>query len=188
MLNEASQRDGSRQGPRATQTPATSPTPKKRERPIMNNPRYETLFSIRYAIRVHERSLAFWGAMANLLKLMSILSGSAALMSVVGAESNTAVFLGLAFAFFQALEYSFHPTDKRYQALVQRKVFAQLYAKQAKFDDQALETTYRELVAEDETTPLNALKELAYNDVVKEQGSDESYCFANKHVFMAALS
>ena len=154
----------------------------------MNIQRYETLFSIRYAVRLHERGTAYWGWIANLFKLLSVLSGSAALVSVVGNQSTMAVALGLAFALFQAFEITFSPTDRKYQEIVQRKAFANLYAKQGKYSDDDLEAAYRELVAEDESTPLNSIKELAYNDVVNEQGSDSSYCYQNGHFLVAMLS
>jgi hypothetical protein len=112
---------------------------------------------------------------------MSILSGSASIMSVVGSHPDTATALGLIFALFQALEYTLSPNEKMYESLAQRRGYAGLYANSQHLSDDELSTCYLKLVSEDETKISIAIKELAYNDVVKEQGLDESYCYPAKH-------
>jgi hypothetical protein len=154
----------------------------------MNHTRHDTLFSIRYAVRLHERGAALWGKTAMGLKFLSVLSGSAALVAVIGTATQPAITLGLVFALFQALEIALNPADKKYEALAQRQGFARLYAKQQTMSDEALHTAYWELVEDDTTSYLPAVKELAYNDVVREEGNDESYCYPANHPFLALLT
>lgn len=147
----------------------------------MNTDRHTTEFSIRYAVRSHDRRSALWGRVAAFLKFMSIFSGSASIMSVIGSHPDAATALGLIFASFQALEYTLSPNEKMYESLAQRRGYAGLYANSRNLSDDELSACYLKLVSEDETKISIAIKELAYNDVVREQGLDESYCYPSKH-------
>jgi hypothetical protein len=150
--------------------------------------RYDTEFSIRYAVRLHERGQAFWDSISKLLKFISLASGSAALVAVIGSDGRYALAMGLVFAFFQAIEHSYNPADRKYEELAQRKAFSKLYAKAPKLADDALDAAYRELVAEDESTTFESLRQLAYNDVARETGSDASYYYKNSSFFFTLLS
>lgn len=153
----------------------------------MNNSRSDTLFSLRYAVRVLERYARMWNLVGAGLKAISILSGTVALAALTGANSRVAVVMGVVFAALQALEYALGPAEKRAEALAERRNYARVLAAEASMNDAALDAAYQRVVADDEIVIIQSLRELAYNDVVREQGKDESHCYAD-HGFMRAFS
>jgi hypothetical protein len=141
--------------------------------------RYDTEFSIRYAVRLHERAKTFWNTVGSLFRLAKIISGSVAVMFAI--EQNAAYTIGMCglFALFQALDITVNPSARKFEALEQRKIFAKLFAKSLTLSNEDLYKNYMELVADDETEPLQILRELAYNDVTKEQGLDSTYLYVD---------
>lgn len=153
----------------------------------MKNSRDDTLFSLRYAVRVLERYARMWSLVGAGLKATSILSGTVALAALTGTNTRVAVALGVVFAALQALEYALGPAEKRAEALAERRNYARVLAAEATMDDPALEAAYQRVVADDELVIIQRLRELAYNDVVREQGKDERECYAD-HGFLRAFS
>jgi len=140
--------------------------------------RFETLFSIRYAVRVLERNARMWGVVSAAFKFASILSGTVALAAITGDKTALAVWLGVVFAGIQALDHATDPAGRRASSLAARRDYARLLAAAHRHDDAALEAAYVAVVAEDEESVIESLKKLAYNDVVREQGLDDGACFA----------
>lgn len=153
----------------------------------MKDPRADTLFALRYAVRVLERQAKLWAVIGKLFKFISILSGTVAVAAVVSSKAEWAVFLGIMFAVMQAIDHALDPAEKHAAALAQRRDYARLLADQTNHTDGALEAAYRKVVADDEIMVDQALKELAYNDVVREQGLPESACYPD-HALMRLLS
>lgn len=140
--------------------------------------RHDTLFSLRYAVRVLERYSRFWARIDGATKLASLLAGSAAI-AALGAQSRPlAIFFGVIFALLQALTFGIRPADKSAQGLLARRPYADLLAGEGGYDDAALEAAYQRLVAADELIVPDALRPLAYNDVVIERGCDPAFTFA----------
>lgn len=153
----------------------------------MDQARFTALFNLRYAVRVLERNARFWGLMAAAAKAVSILSGTVALAALTAGSSRVSIALGVLFAAFQALEHAFDPSGKRAESLAQRREYARLLAAEAAHDTASLEQAYQRIVADDQIEVLSSLKQLAYNDVVREKGADDGACFA-EHRVMRALS
>lgn len=153
----------------------------------MNNTRNDTLFALRYAVRVLERHARMWGHIGLACKFASLLSGTAALTALASSNKQLALGLGILFAVIQALEHAFGPAERRAQSLNTRRDYARVLAAQASHSDEALEAAYQAAVAEDEICVGQSFKELAYNDVVKEQGLDETACYPG-HGLLQVLS
>lgn len=153
----------------------------------MNKTRTETLLTLRYAVRVLERLARLWSHIGTSLKFASIISGTVALAALVGSNTPIAIGLGVVFGVLQALEHAIGPADKRAQALAQRRHYALVLAAQAGQEDAALEAAYEAVNAADEITVGQALRELAYNDVVAEQGLPQTASYPD-HKFLRALS
>lgn len=153
----------------------------------MNRTRDDTLFALRYAVRVLERHARMWGLIGTACKFTSVLSGTVALAALVGTNTPLAVSMGVLFATLQAIEHAFGPAEHRAKALAQRREYARVLAAHVRHDDAALEAAYQAIVAEDDITVMPALKELAFNDVVREHGLNEGACYSG-HGLLRALS
>lgn len=153
----------------------------------MSKTRDDTLFALRYAVRVLERHARLWGLIGAACKLVAILSGTVALAALVGTNTPLAVGMGVVFAVLQAVEHAFGPAEQRAKAQAQRRDYARLLARQGAMDDAAAEAAYQAVVADDDIAVPAALKELAYNDVVREQGLSEAACYPG-HWLLRALS
>lgn len=136
--------------------------------------RRQTLFGIRYAVRVLEREALLWRRIATILKTAALLSGTVALAALAREHLGISVVLGLSFAILQAVEHAVGPADRRACAVAQRLEYAHLYARRADLDDVALSKAYDTIVAADELIVSRPLRELAYNDIVEEMGLDSS--------------
>lgn len=146
----------------------------------MNTARHETLFSIRYAVRSLERQSALWGRIGYALKFCSVLSGAAAVTTALSAGNPwLAGAAGLLFAVLQAFEVVIDPSGKAAAAMVQRRDYARLMARQSRYSDQDLETEYQVLVADDNIVPPMELRRAAFNDVVLETGRDPATLYQN---------
>lgn len=135
--------------------------------------RFDTQFSLRYAVRVLERQSRFWRHIDGTLRALAILSGSGALAATL-TQQPASVGMGalLAFAVLQAVEFSAQPGLKSAEAWVARTPYLTLLARQAALADDALEAGYREACLRDTVQAFESLRRVAYNDVVEEKGCD----------------
>jgi hypothetical protein len=138
----------------------------------MQPTRFDTLFSLRYAVRVLERYARGWGRLDAFLRVAAILAGSAAFAALIGENRPMMLLAGGAFALLQALEYGLAPAREEQRALMARTPYAEILAGAAALDDGALETAYRAALAKDLVVVPEALRRVAYNDVVIERGAD----------------
>jgi hypothetical protein len=149
--------------------------------------RSDTLFDLRYAVRVLERQARMWGLVGAAFKFASVLSGTVALAALTGEKTPLAIGMGMVFAVLQAAEIAVGPTGKSSNALSMRRDYARLYARESTLSDAALEDGYQAIVADDEIVVGHALKELAFNDVVLERGLNAADCYPNRP-WLRALS
>ena len=149
--------------------------------------RYETLFSLRYAVRILERYARLWQRIDGLLRLFAFLSGTSAIAALVSGSVPWSIAAGIFFAFMQGVEFSIAPARKHADALAARKPYAAILSGQAGFDDAALEAAYQRAVAEDTVIVPEALRPLAYNDAATERGCapDHLYSLTRWHRFVA---
>lgn len=142
----------------------------------------DTVFSLRYAMRVLERHASLWRKAAYLLKFLGLLSGTLALASLTADKQGAALWLGVFFAVAQCLDHVFSPAEKALLSEVQRKRYGEVWARSGKSATEALAGDYEALVAEDAISPSRALRELAFDDVVREQGLDAASCYGGNRV------
>jgi pantothenate kinase type III len=126
-----------------------------------------------------------WGNVGVACKFVSIISGTVALAALTGTNTRMAISMGIVFAVFQAIEHAVGPADAKAQSLSQRREYARLLATHSQRDDAALEAAYQALIADDSIIVNHGLRELAFNDVVREQGLDRSACFAERTLLNA---
>lgn len=140
--------------------------------------RNDTLFSIRYAIRVLERHARLCRIADALLRLCAIFSGSAAFAALMAGRPAAVAALGALFALLQAAEFALRPAELAAKSMAMRQPYARLLADACRMDDVALEAAYLALVAEDDVVVPHWLREVAYNDVLVERGCDPEEAFS----------
>lgn len=145
----------------------------------MDTDRASTLFNIRFAVRVLERHCRLWRRIDGAVRLAALLAGSGAIAALGAQHPGVAIACGAVFALFQAVEFALRPADIAARSMAQRKQYAALYARARAFDDGALADAQADLIAADDIIVTEALRRLAYNDVVRERGLDESACYAD---------
>lgn len=139
--------------------------------------RHNTLFSIRYAVRVLERYARYWRSVDALTRFASFMAGTAAIAALAATCQELTMLAGVVFALLQGIEFVLRPAEKSALAMMQRRPYADLLAGEASHDDATLERGYQAIVAADELVISRPLKELAYNDVVVERGCDPAQAF-----------
>ena len=82
--------------------------------------RNETLFTIRFAVRVLERTARFWAKTDAVIKGLSLLAGSAAIYSLGSESKSITLALGILFALTQAFDFSVRPYERSALALGER--------------------------------------------------------------------
>ncbi|MBV5337867.1 MAG: hypothetical protein J0653_08095, partial [Deltaproteobacteria bacterium] len=82
--------------------------------------RRDTLFSIRYAVRVLERTTRFWAKADAIVKICALLAGSGAIYALASESKSIALAFGIFFALTQALEFAVRPADRSALALGER--------------------------------------------------------------------
>lgn len=153
--------------------------------------RFDTLFSLRYAVRVLERQSRFWRHLDGGLRVFATLSGSAALASLLTHQPYAvSVAVLVVFAVLQALEFALQPGLKAAEAWVARTPYLALLAEQSGLDDARLEAEYQAALLGDGVQAFESLRRIAYNDVVEEKGCDPAaaYVLDKWQRFMAALA
>lgn len=85
--------------------------------------RHETLFSLRYAIRVLERHGALWARLNGVVRLAALLAGSAAIAALSAQSGTLVVVFGVAFALMQGIEFALDPAGRAAQSRAQRRVY-----------------------------------------------------------------
>lgn len=154
----------------------------------MNTVRTNTLFSIRYAVRVLERQAVMWGRISGTLKLASLFSGTSALSALMASSPTVAVVVGVLFALLQAIETVLKADDHSANARFQRRDYARLLSRQDSLSDAELEREYQTIVADDDISVWRPIKELAYNDVLDERGLDPAEKYTTNWIFLLISS
>lgn len=142
----------------------------------------DTVFNLRYAMRVLERHACLWRKASHVLKFLGLLSGTLALASLTADRQAAALWLGVFFAVAQCLDYVLSPAEKSLLSEVQRKRYGEVWARSSQMGAANLAADYAALVAEDAISPSGALRELAYDDVVREQGLDLAACYGGNRL------
>ncbi len=136
--------------------------------------RYETLFALRYAVRVLERHARMWRRIDGLIRFAGLLSGMSAFAALTAASQSATMLAGIVFAILQAIEFAIRPAEIAAQSMSAKKPYGDVLARQATLDDSSLEAAYQRCVADDDVIVPETLRFLAYNDVVSENGGDPS--------------
>lgn len=139
--------------------------------------RSDTTFSIRYAVRVLERTARFWSRIDTSIKVFALLSGSGAIYALASHSEVFTLACGAFFALTQAIEFAVRPADKSALALGERGAYAKLLANQSAMSDEAIEDAYQKAVCDDEVTVMEGMRHIAYNDVLYERSADPSYAY-----------
>lgn len=139
--------------------------------------RTDTLFSIRYAVRVLERHTRIWRLTDGMIRIAALLSGSAAFAALTAGNQAAVIFLGVMFATFQAVEFAIRPADQAARSMAMRQPYARLLAGASAMEDDKLESAYLALVSEDDVVVAHWLREVAYNDVLAERGCNPAEAY-----------
>src|SRR3989442_1197822 len=101
----------------------------------MSNSRFDTLFSVRYAVRVLERYARMWHRLDVLFRVLAIFSGSAAFAALMSEQKGLATAAAAVFAFIMAIEYALNPPRREQEALKARSLYANILARQHLLND-----------------------------------------------------
>jgi hypothetical protein len=138
----------------------------------MDANRHDTLFSLRYAVRVLERYARLWHRLDVALRVIAIFFGTAAFGALMAQSGLWAAIAGLLFAFLQALEYGVGPARREQEARSARALYAEILARQRDLSNDDLESEYQKAISRDPVIVPDGLRHLAYNDIVDERGCD----------------
>lgn len=153
--------------------------------------RFDTLFSLRYAVRVLDRQSRYWRRLDGALRFLTIVSGSASFAALLTQQTPTINSLALIlFATLQALEFSLQPGQRSASTWVARALYLDVLAAQAGIDDLALESAYQQALLRDDIQAFESLRRIAYNDVVEEMGCqpETGYALSGWQQFVRALA
>jgi hypothetical protein len=139
--------------------------------------RDNTLFCLRYAVRVHERRAKLWDSLNAIITVTSLLSGSAAIAAIASQNKNISLVFGVLFAFSQAIEYGLRPATKSAESKSNKKLYSAVLLNRANYSDQQLEQAYEVACDRDEIIAGDAIKSIAYNDVAHEVGAEVKYFY-----------
>jgi hypothetical protein len=140
----------------------------------MNKSRADTLFCLRYAVRVLERYARLWRRVDASLRVAALFSGSAAFAALVAGNQGAVITAGVMFAALQAIEYGLSPSRIEQDARAARALYADILPLAAGLGDTELEAAYQGAVAKDEVTVPESLRRAAYNDVLLERGGNSA--------------
>lgn len=138
--------------------------------------RFDIEFSLRYAARLMERQSRFWHHIDATLRFATILSGSGAVASLVAQNTELSVFAMLAFAALQALDWVLQPGLKSAEAWASRRPYVVAMGMH-RATDEALYAAWQAAIESDPVAGIDAIRRIAYNDVVEEKGCDASHAY-----------
>ncbi len=146
----------------------------------MTPERSNLLNEIRYAERLCQRTARLYRRVQSVTTFLSVLGGSAALSAAVSATMPTwlPVVGACVFAIFGAIAITIRPADKAAQNEQDAKRYAALRAKSHTLEDQALRQALDEARASD-VGEIETLRDVAYNDIVREIGKSEAAVHLN---------
>lgn len=181
---------GGNNGRTATEGPNPAETSTSDAGPEMTEARFSCLFGLRYSVRVLERQTRLWDRIGTAIKFFSILSGSSALAALMSQQHGLSIAGGVVFAIMQAIEYSACPLSRAAEARAAIKAYSSVLANESSMDDAGLDRAYGAATHADEVVAIEALRRIAYNDVVEEKGCDPSCRYELSRIdrLMAALA
>lgn len=129
---------------------------------------------IRYAQRLCQRTARLYRRAQTTFTFLSIVSGSAALVSISGKLSTESVLgSAVAFAIVAAMNFAIRPAERIAQNDTDVKKYAALLVKAEELDVAAI----RKLIAEARQTDapeLEPLRAVAFNDVMREINREDA--------------
>lgn len=143
----------------------------------MESEKSNTTFALRYAVRVLERQCRLWRSVDAASRACALFAGSGAIAGLGAQHVGFALVCGVVFALMQSVDFALRPAERSAAALGQRKQYAALLVQSGAMKLQDLEAALEKIRADDEVIVSDVLRRLAYNDVVRERGLDESACY-----------
>lgn len=152
-------------------------------------PRYQLTGEIRYALRLTERTARFYRNIQTVGVFISIIGGSAAVASAVGGVPVVITVIGgILLATSGAALIAIRPADKAAKNEVDVARYRSLMARSVGMNDSALEKALEEAHADD-TQEIESLRDIAYNDMVREIGrEDEKIELSKFQIFLERLA
>lgn len=152
--------------------------------------RHVTIFSLRYATVVLERYAKFWFVVGAACRVFALLAGSGAIAAIGAQSQPAAILFGVVFALAQAIEFGLRPEAKSADAMACSRRYAKVWAAAAECSDAKLERDYRDIVADDHIVVFRTLKDLSYNQVLREMNCpmDDAWPEGRIHWLVSIIS
>lgn len=141
----------------------------------MTEAEHDLRFRIRYAVRVLERQTRFWSRLDAIVRMFSLLSGTAAVAGIVAQSLWLAWLWGGTLALMQAVAYVVRPGDSAATSRAQAALYRRLYARLPRLGTDASAEEFAGIKADDPVVPFESLRVMAYNDVIAEFGSGDAF-------------
>lgn len=136
------------------------------------------LNDIRYSERLCQRTARLYRHLQATFTFLSVLGGSSLLINLHSPELQLAGVITLAIS--GALNLAMRPADKAAAADADAKRYAQLRAKSHEMNETELQAAVNKL-REGDTPEVDALRDVAYNDVVREIGRPDAQADLHFH-------
>lgn len=139
----------------------------------MDEIKEELQFNLRYAQRLCQRTARFYRRIQTMLTFISLLAGSSAVAALAAQMLIPSAWLLGVFAVFSSLNLAIRPADKIAANDADVRKYGALLAKLNVLDAPALQQMLDEARLSD-TTEVEPLRAVAYNDVVMEIDEPDS--------------
>lgn len=139
----------------------------------MDEIKEELQFNLRYAQRLCQRTARFYRRIQTMLTFISLLAGSSAVAALAAQMLIPSAWLLGVFAVFSSLNLALRPADKIAANDADVRKYGALLAKLNVLDASALQQMLDEARLSD-TTEVEPLRAVAYNDVVMEIDEPDS--------------
>lgn len=140
---------------------------------VMDENKEELQFNLRYAQRLCQRTARFYRRMQTMLTFISLLAGSSAVAALAAQMLVPSAWLLGVFAVFSCINLAIRPADKIAANDADVRKYGALLAKLNILDTPVLQQMLDEARLSD-TTEVEPLRAVAYNDVVMEIDEPDS--------------
>lgn len=137
----------------------------------MEKSKHTLLFELQYAQRLCTLHYRLYRRVRGVLQCATLLGAAGAVKSVVAADPKVAVFSGVALAIVAAIDQVLDPAARAATYNEDYKRYTRLFRVARSMEPHAIQAEI-ELLHEDDEPEIEALRQVAYNDVVEECGLD----------------
>lgn len=131
---------------------------------------HEAEFNVRYSRRYCERHARMYRRIASHLRLLQTIGALSGFTAFLKEDSMYAGIAGLIIAISLGIDLVFSPSEKARQCEASRQKYAELFAQLHDEAPATIDKRWRQICAESCSSDVEGLRNVAYNDVLREMG------------------